>query len=205
MDQQIKLFLAFLEQCRLQSRVSSTKDILLCLDDLRRLLEMIEQSLIKSDQEEPPLLYPSLGSLLEHLCRNPVVLASSEVIARLVTSLVLKYSQTSGSSIRDKEMTLWCSDRLNDLLMTDASRMNALRAKAIGFQDLFSVSSGDLQEQMVLETMKSMTTSLEELQRALKEMGTYPRKLDMENILIRATEILNSIAGYNHKVECGRA
>ncbi|KAG0329066.1 hypothetical protein BG000_000219 [Podila horticola] len=83
--------------------------------------------------------------------------------------------------------------------------MNALRTKAIGFQDLFSVSSGDLQEQMVLETIKSMTTSLEELQRALKEMGTYPRKLDMENILIRATEILDSIAGYNHKVECGRA
>lgn len=60
--------------------------------------------------------------------------------------------------------------------------MNALRAKAIGFQDLFSVSSGDLQEQMVLETMKSMTTSLEELQRALKEMGTYPRKLVMRRM-----------------------
>lgn len=166
--------------------MGSTRDTLLCLDDLQRLLEAIEQSLMNGDHsQELYLLYPSLGSLLEHLCRNPVVLASSEAIPRLVTSLVLKYSQTSGSSIQDKEMTLWRSDRLDDLLRTDTlPRLNAKLPEA-RFQDIFSVSSEDLQEQVVLETLKSMTTCLEKLQRVLDEQknnGTYPRMLVTTNV-----------------------
>ncbi|KAF9375159.1 hypothetical protein CPC16_000881 [Podila verticillata] len=181
MDQQIKLFLAFLEQCRLQSRVSSTRDTLLCLDDLQRLLETIEQSLISGNHgQEPSLLYPSLGSLLEHICRNPVTLASSEAIPRLATSLILKYSQTSRSSIRDKEKILWCSDRLDDLLRTNTLPSLSAKLPEARFQDIFKVTSDDLQEQLVLETLKSMTICLENLQRALDEQknsATYPRIL----------------------------
>ncbi|KAG0351652.1 hypothetical protein BG005_008855 [Podila minutissima] len=95
-------------------------------------------------------------------------------------------------------MTLWCSNRLNDLLMTDTSRRNSKRTKETLFQDLFSVSSCDLQEQMILETIEAMTTSLEELQGALEDMRTYPRKLAMDDIIIRETDILDSIAGYDH-------
>lgn len=161
--------------------MSSTRDTLLCLDDLQRLLETIEQSLINDNHgQEPSLLYPTLGSLLEHLCRNPVALASSKAIPRLVTSLVLKYSRTSRSFIRDKEMTMWCSDRLDDLLKTNTlPRLNAKLPEA-RFQDIFSVTSDDLQEQVVLETLKSMTTCLENLQRALdkhKNSAAYPRML----------------------------
>ncbi|KAK3843982.1 MAG: hypothetical protein J3R72DRAFT_439515 [Linnemannia gamsii] len=119
MDQEIeaqaKEFLAFLEQCSQQSRAKATSEINSCQSHLTTFLTNI-QPLIESwpETNDPAIesktvhaseMYPTLGPLLEHLCRNPVILASSPTVdsesggslAELVAKSVIRFSSRNDS------------------------------------------------------------------------------------------------------------
>ncbi|KAG0348484.1 hypothetical protein BG004_005096 [Podila humilis] len=184
MDQEIVQFLAFLEQCRQQSRLESIKDMFLCFDDLQDLLDRIDRTLSRIDNlpEEPSHLYPSLGSLLEHLCRNPVLLTASDILSHRVTLLVLKYSETPAADKRiselnekDRGMAQWCSNRMDDLLLLRQKSQPLFVQDA--FMDIFGVSAVDLQEQQILESLQIMTESLIQLERRSMATTPYSRAL----------------------------
>ncbi|OAQ36300.1 hypothetical protein K457DRAFT_132274 [Linnemannia elongata AG-77] len=114
MDQEIeaqaKEFLAFLEQCRQQPRAKATSELNASLSHLHTFLTSIQPLIepwpitndptIDSMTAYASELYPTLGLLLEMLCRNPVVTASgsSRGLAEVVAQSVIKFSARTGGS-----------------------------------------------------------------------------------------------------------
>lgn len=143
MDQEIeaqaKEFLAFLEQCRQQPRAKATSELNASLSHLHAFLMTI-QSFIEpwSTTNDPTIdsmtvhaseLYPTLGLLLEMLCRNPVVIASasSRGLADVVAQSVIKFSARTGGntavgagsknsiSVSPSAEQLWRAARMRDM------------------------------------------------------------------------------------------
>ncbi|KAG0277009.1 hypothetical protein BGZ95_006692, partial [Linnemannia exigua] len=118
MDQEIeaqaKEFLAFLEQCSQHSRAKATSDISLCQSHLATFLTNIQPLIEPWPETNDPAIdsrtvhasemYPTLGPLLEQLCRNPIFMASSSSttfsgsgrsLAELVAQSVIRFSTRS--------------------------------------------------------------------------------------------------------------
>ncbi|KAG9070779.1 hypothetical protein KI688_008319 [Linnemannia hyalina] len=114
MDQEIeaqaKEFIAFLEQCRQQPRAKATSELNASLNHLHTFLTTIQPLIepwpitndptIDSMTVHASELYPTLGVLLEMLCRNPVVIASvsSRGLADVVAQSVIKFSARTGGN-----------------------------------------------------------------------------------------------------------
>ncbi|KAF9548390.1 hypothetical protein EC957_006606 [Mortierella hygrophila] len=114
MDQEIeaqaKEFIAFLEQCRQQPRAKATSELNASLSHLHTFLTTIQPLIepwpvtndptIDSMTVHASELYPTLGLLLEMLCRNPVVIASvsSGGLADVVAQSVIKFSARTGGN-----------------------------------------------------------------------------------------------------------
>ncbi|KAF9153068.1 hypothetical protein BG015_004122 [Linnemannia schmuckeri] len=115
MDQEIeaqaKEFLAFQEQCSQQPRAKATSEINASLNHLQTFLTTIQpiiepwpitnEPTIESMPVHASELYPTLGPLLEMLCRNPVVTASTSFrgLADLVAQSVIKFSARAGGNV----------------------------------------------------------------------------------------------------------
>ncbi|KAF9098548.1 hypothetical protein BGX27_000768, partial [Mortierella sp. AM989] len=174
MDQEIEAdareFLAFLEQCSQQPRAFATSNLTSWLKSLHSFLERIQSvidptahgSIPEETMMTTPIvseLYPTLGVLLNQLCRNPVVLAS-EAIADLVAQSVFKYSKQTdhfpdyNQSLR-RDMSperMWCANRLKEMLRKQ-NIQDASSGKK-GFSELFGIPEADIRQQRVVQTIE---------------------------------------------------
>ncbi|KAF9353092.1 hypothetical protein BGX34_011804 [Mortierella sp. NVP85] len=161
-------------------------------------------------------LYPTLGLLLTHLCKNSVILASKPV-ASLVAQSVFKYSnhnlnqhqeglkQWKGQQPRSSPEQVWCAARLHDMVETSSSRedrrssasgRNFTRENGIkhekGFGALFQISDNDLRQQQIDQTIVTLSNSLVSLQEMVQEKP--PRAVDLV-FLIQWNHQLSGLCG----------
>lgn len=127
----------------------------------------------------PSQLYPTLGPLLNRLCRNPVVLSSKTIEGLLIRTLV-GYSCQSGTRAdpcwtprqrrlaqeRKAKAEAWCTARLKDMFMTDRDP-KAQGNNLTPHVNLFQVSSEEMRDLKSTELFSTLASKLQLIAEAL--------------------------------------
>ncbi|KAG9323976.1 hypothetical protein KVV02_007298 [Mortierella alpina] len=178
-------FVALFERCKGLSRSSATASIASCLQDLQIFLESIDHwrrhnPPVGSQRSEVALeAFPSLGPLLLQLGRNPVVLASASLSDPLAKTLLWYSGQGDSADGPDRprvedtwmEERRWCASRIQDMCRRQGQLSKSLRrgyqqqpeAKKAVFEELFGVQEQELEEQVLDQTIDSLSEALQGL------------------------------------------